>query len=96
MVYQTAQEAVKIKQDSLNHIKKDNFLSLSILIHDHATETHGQIMDRSTTLRGRYGNPLQNSCLESPMDGGAWWATVHGVTKSQTWLKEFSTHATAF
>ena len=28
------------------------------------------------------GNPLQYSCLENSMDGGAWWATVHGVTKS--------------
>ena len=32
----------------------------------------------------RNGNPLQNSCLENPMDGGAWWAAVHGVAKSQT------------
>ena len=30
------------------------------------------------------GNPLQYSCLENPMDGGAWWATVHGDAKSQT------------
>ena len=30
------------------------------------------------------GNPLQNSCLENPMDGGAWQAIVHGVAKSQT------------
>ena len=30
------------------------------------------------------GNPLQDSCLENPMDGGAWWATVHGVTESDT------------
>ena len=30
------------------------------------------------------GNPLQYSCLENPMDGGAWYTTVHGVTKSQT------------
>ena len=30
------------------------------------------------------GNPLQCSCLENPMDIGAWWATVHGVTKSWT------------
>ena len=30
------------------------------------------------------GNPLQDSCLEISMDGGAWWATVHGVTKSRT------------
>ena len=35
------------------------------------------------------GNPLQYSCLENPMDGGAWWATVHGVTKSQAWLSDF-------
>ena len=32
------------------------------------------------------GNPLQYSCLENPMDRGAWQATVHGVTKCQTWL----------
>ena len=30
------------------------------------------------------GTPLQYSCLENPMDGGAWWAVVHGVTKSRT------------
>ena len=35
------------------------------------------------------GNPPQYSCLENPMDGGAWWATVHGVTKGQTWLSDF-------
>ena len=34
-----------------------------------------------------YGNPLQYSCLENPMDRGAWWATVHEVAKSQTQLK---------
>ena len=32
------------------------------------------------------GNPLQYSCLENPMDRGAWWATVHGVAKSCTRL----------
>ena len=32
------------------------------------------------------GNPLQYSCLGNPMDGGAWWATVQGVTKSRTRL----------
>ena len=32
------------------------------------------------------GNPLQYSCLGNPMDRGTWWATVHGVTKSHTWL----------
>ena len=38
------------------------------------------------------GNPLQYACLENPMDGGAWRATVHRVTKSRTRLKQFSTH----
>ena len=32
------------------------------------------------------GNPLQYSCLENSLDRGAWWATVHGVAKSWTWL----------
>ena len=36
------------------------------------------------------GNPLQYSCLENPMDGGAWWATVHGVAKSRTRLNDFT------
>ena len=38
------------------------------------------------------GNPLQSSCLENPMDRRAWQATVHGVTKGQTRLKQLSTH----
>ena len=36
------------------------------------------------------GNPLQYSCLENPMDRGAWWATVHWVTKSWTRLSDFT------
>ena len=36
------------------------------------------------------GTPLQYSCLENPMDGGAWWAAVHGVAKSRTWLSDFT------
>ena len=38
------------------------------------------------------GTPLQYSCLENPMDGGAWWAAVHGVAKSQTRLSGFTFH----
>ena len=34
--------------------------------------------------------PLQYSCLENPMDGEAWWATVYGVTKSRTRLSDFT------
>ena len=36
------------------------------------------------------GTPLQYSCLENPMDGGAWWAAVHGVSKSRTQLSNFT------
>ena len=36
------------------------------------------------------GTPLQYSRLENPMDGGAWWAAVHGVAKSQTRLSDFT------
>ena len=36
------------------------------------------------------GTPLQHSCLDNPMDGGAWWAAVHGVTSSRTWLSDFT------
>ena len=36
------------------------------------------------------GTPLQYSCLENPMDRGAWWAAVHGVAKSRTWLSDFT------
>ena len=39
------------------------------------------------------GNPLQYSCLENPMDRGAWWATVHGVAKSRTRLNRLRMHA---
>ena len=42
------------------------------------------------TIREGNGIPLQYSCLENPMDGGAWWAAVHGVTKSWTRLSDFT------
>ena len=44
------------------------------------------------SLGEEIGNPLQYSCLEDPMDRGVWQATVHGVIKSQTQLKQLSTH----
>ena len=37
-----------------------------------------------------HGNPLQYSCLENPMDRGAWWATVHRIIKSQTQFQELA------
>ena len=43
-----------------------------------------------THLTCQHGTPLQHSCLENPMDRGAWWAAVHGVTKSRTRLSDFT------
>ena len=44
------------------------------------------------TLGEGNGNPLQYSCLENPMDRGAWWAVVHGVTKSRTLTEQLHFH----
>ena len=41
---------------------------------------------------GGHGNPLQYSCLESPIDRGAWWVAVHGLTQSWTWLSKWHFH----
>ena len=46
-------------------------------------------MPSLNSARENNGNPLQYSCLENPMDGGAWWAAVHGVARSQTRLSDF-------
>ena len=48
----------------------------------------GPIPGSGRSPGGEPGNPLQYSCLENPMDRGAWWAAVHGVTKSQTRLSD--------
>ena len=53
-------------------------------------ETRVQSPGWEDPLEKENGNPLQYSCLENSMDGGAWWATVHGVTKSQTRLSDFT------
>ena len=44
----------------------------------------------STWDREGNGTPLQYSCLENPMDGGAWWAAIHGVAKSRARLSDFT------
>ena len=49
-----------------------------------ATGDSGSIPGLGRSPGGGNGNPLQYSCLKNPMDRGAWWATIHGVTKSWT------------
>ena len=50
----------------------------------------GSIPGLGRSTEEENGNPLQHSCLENPIDGRAWQATVHGVTKSQTQLSDFT------
>ena len=52
----------------------------------------GSIPGSGSSPGGGHGNPLRFSGLENPMDRGAWQATFHGVTISQTQLKQLSTH----
>ena len=53
----------------------------------------GSIPGLGRSPGGGHGNPLQYSCLENPMNRGAWWATVYGVTKSQIWLSDSAQHS---
>ena len=50
----------------------------------------GSVSGLGSSNGGGNGNPLQYSCLENSMDRGAWWTTIHGVTKTQTQLKGLS------
>ena len=52
----------------------------------------GLIPGLGRSLGEGHGNPLQYSCLENPIDRGAWWATVHGIAKSRTQLKQLNMH----
>ena len=54
----------------------------------------GLIPGKGRSPGGRHGNTLQYSCLGNPRDRGAWWATVHGLTKSWTQPKQLSMHTT--
>ena len=56
------------------------------------TRDAGLISELGRPPGGRHGNPLQYSCLENPIDRGAWWATVHGVAQNWTQLSDFHFH----
>ena len=53
-------------------------------------ETWVQFLGWEDPLEKKMATPLHYSCLENPMDGGAWWATVQGVANSRTWLSDFT------
>ena len=72
---------------------------LGVLMVKNPPANAGDIRDARSILElgrspgGGLGNPLQYSCLENPMNRRTWQAMVHRVTKSQTQLKQLSTHA---
>ena len=68
-----AQAGIKIARRNINNLRYADDTTLTAKSERSPGEGHG--------------NPLQDSCLEIPMDRGAWWATVHGVAKSWTRLK---------
>ena len=56
-------------------------------------ETRVRSLCREDSPKNEYGNPLQYSSLENPVDRGAWWAAVYRVTQSRARLKRLSMHA---
>ena len=59
-----------------------------VRIRDNAHKAFSIVFSKQSGERN--GTPLQYSCLENSMDRGAWWATVHGVSKSQTRLSDYT------
>ena len=70
--------------DGLNPCQKD-FINIKIVF-----EIFFILYMIISVFREGNGTPLQYSCLENPMDGGAWKAAVHGVTEGRTWLSNFT------
>ena len=76
-----------------NYIISAPGASQEVLVIKNPPANAGDVRDASSipglgrSAGEEHSNPLQYSCLENPMDRGAWWATVHGVAKSQTQLK---------
>ena len=77
--------------DSISIYILMKYIYIYIYIYTHIYMTERLHFDFSLScIRGGNGNPLQCSCLENPMDRGAWWAAVHGVAKSRTQLNDFT------
>ena len=76
----------------LTRAKKCGEQDQNCYLWERMTLENGNLLLRSSKLVKDSGNgtPLQYSCLENPMDGGAWWAAVLGVVKSQTQLSDFT------
>ena len=67
-----------------------NKIYIKIFQNMHLKEKYSSILGFFVRKKEGNGTPLQYSCLENPMDGGAWWAAVHAVAKSRTLLCNFT------
>ena len=79
---------MKVKEESEKAGLKLNIQKTNIMTS--ASITSWQIDGETVESGEGNGTPLQFSCLENPMYGGAWWATVHGVAQSRTRLSKFT------
>ena len=76
----------------LDHFGSSSLNESHSMLTRYGEEVRNFYFKHHLSVRSGEGNgiPLQYSCLENPMDGGAWWAEVHGVAKSWTWLSDFT------
>ena len=83
---------MKVKEDSEKTGLKLNIQKAKIMAIGPITswQIEGEKVEAVTDYGEGNGTPLQYSCMENPMDGGAWWTTVHGVAKSWTRLSDFT------
>ena len=85
---------ITLPSPSPTESKRLFYTSVSLLLsriqgyHYHLSKFHIYVLVYCIGREGN-GNPLQYSCLENPMDRGAWWAAVHGIAKSWTQLSDF-------
>ena len=87
-----AQAGIKIAGRNINNLRyaDDSLVAQRLKASASNTGDLGSIPGLGRSPGEGNGNPLRYSCLENLMDGGAWWATVHGVAKSWTRLSDLT------
>ena len=73
--------AMKLK-DTYSLRRATSLVAHMVKVSAYSVGDLGLIPGLGRSPRGGHGNPLQYSCMENPMDSGAWWATVHRITKT--------------
>ena len=76
--------------DSVKAVLRERFIAIQAYLHKQKKHQINNPNNLTLHLGEGDGTPLWYFCLENPMDGGAWWAAVHGVAKSRTRLSDFT------